>query len=68
MTFNFANLRVALWSLHRARIGQRNGMTFFLHDILHEWNLRVDHWARAGKIFPGQSMLLTLQIYLLYAG
>ena len=28
MTFNFQSLFVALWDLHRARIGQRNGMIF----------------------------------------
>ena len=33
MTFNLANLLVALWNLHRARIGQRNGMIFCMSGI-----------------------------------
>ena len=33
MTFNFESLFVALWGLHQARIGQRNGMIFCTRGI-----------------------------------
>lgn len=45
MIFNFANLFAALWDFHRTR---SNGMIFC--NILHEWNLRVDHLSLASGI------------------
>ena len=71
MTFNFESLFVALWGLHQARIGQRNGMIFCTSGIC-VWitgpvpvEFLLGHrsvWFNTGNL------LLTLQIYLPNAG
>ena len=71
MTFSFENLFVALWGLHRAQIGQHNGMIFGMSGIC-AWitgptpvQFLPGHrnaWLNTGISLP------TLQIYLPNAG
>ena len=71
MTFSFENLFVALWGLHRAQIGQHNGMIFCMSGIC-AWitgptPVEYLHGQRNARLNTGIS-LLTLQIYLPNAG
>ena len=67
MTFNFESLFVALWGLHQARIGQRNGMIFCTSGIC----VRITGPVPV-EFLPGQrsvwfnigNLLLTLEILL----
>ena len=43
MTFNFENLFVALGGLHRARIGHRNGIKFYMTEVC-AWTTGPCQW------------------------
>ena len=65
MTLNFENLFAALWGLHRARIGQRNGIMFSTSGICVWITAPVPVEFLSGHIsarFNTGTLLRTLQI------